>query len=77
MEGETEDEAVKALRQRQMRNMHMALMLSQGTPMVLMGDHLPCPPRFPGSPNAMHYLGGSMTGAPKGNCSMAGLEGVH
>ncbi|CAL5221257.1 g3414 [Coccomyxa viridis] len=38
VEGETDDEHVRALRQRQMRNMHMALMLSQGTPMVLMGD---------------------------------------
>ena len=32
---------MNALRQRQMRNMHMALMLSQGTPMVLMGEPLP------------------------------------
>lgn len=37
VEGETDDEKVNALRQSQMRNMHMALMLSQGTPMVLMG----------------------------------------
>lgn len=44
MEGETDDKGVNALRQRQMRNMHMALMLSQGTPMVLMGTSLPCPP---------------------------------
>ena len=29
---------MNALRQRQMRNMHMALLLSQGTPMVLMGE---------------------------------------
>ena len=42
MEGETDDEGINALRQRQIRNMHMALMLSQGTPMVLMGDSLPC-----------------------------------
>ncbi len=52
VEGETDDEHVRALRQRQMRNMHMALMLSQGTPMVLMGE-LFCPPRFPGAPHAM------------------------
>ncbi len=38
MEGETEDAHVNALRQRQMRNMHMALLLSQGTPMMLMGE---------------------------------------
>ena len=44
MEGETEDAHVNALRQRQMRNMHMALLLSQGTPMVLMGGpSVPCP----------------------------------
>lgn len=44
MEGETEDAHVNALRQRQMRNMHMALLLSQGTPMVLMGEpSSPCP----------------------------------
>lgn len=36
-EGETGDAAVNALRQRQMRNFHLALMLSQGMPMVLMG----------------------------------------
>ena len=40
MEGETDDEKVNALRQSQMRNMHMALMLSQGTPMLLMGQPL-------------------------------------
>ncbi|KAL3138098.1 Isoamylase 3, chloroplastic [Trebouxia sp. C0009 RCD-2024] len=37
-EGETSDAGVNALRQRQMRNMMLALMVSQGTPMVLMGD---------------------------------------
>ena len=47
VEGETDDEKVNALRQSQMRNMHMALMLSQGTPMLLMGEllclcSLPC-----------------------------------
>ena len=39
-EGETGDEGVNALRQRQMRNMMLALMVSQGTPMVLMGELL-------------------------------------
>ena len=48
MEGETDDESVNTLRQRQMRNMHMALMLSQGTPMVLMGDPLTFPPSISG-----------------------------
>lgn len=37
-EGECNDQAVTSLRWRQMRNMHLALMVSQGTPMVLMGD---------------------------------------
>ena len=37
-EGETDDAGVNALRQRQMRNMMLALMVSQGTPMVLMGE---------------------------------------
>ena len=36
-EGETEDAGVLALRCRQMRNLMLALMLAQGTPMVLMG----------------------------------------
>ncbi|KAG5543923.1 hypothetical protein RHGRI_016622 [Rhododendron griersonianum] len=35
---ETSDANVKALRFRQMKNFHMALMISQGTPMMLMGD---------------------------------------
>mmetsp|Transcript_18211 Transcript_18211/g.21855 ORF Transcript_18211/g.21855 Transcript_18211/m.21855 type:complete len:773 (+) Transcript_18211:316-2634(+) len=38
VEGSTSDEGINALRKRQMRNMHMALMVSQGTPMVVMGD---------------------------------------
>lgn len=37
-EGDTSDESVKALRWRQMKNFHVALMISQGTPMMLMGD---------------------------------------
>ena len=37
-EGESVDDAVKNLRWRQMKNFHLALMVSQGTPMVLMGD---------------------------------------
>ncbi|XP_050203560.1 isoamylase 3, chloroplastic isoform X1 [Mercurialis annua] len=37
-EGETDDPNVKALRSRQMKNLHLALMISQGTPMMLMGD---------------------------------------
>ncbi|KAL9270090.1 Isoamylase 3, chloroplastic-like protein [Drosera capensis] len=36
--GETTDENIKALRIRQMKNYHLALMISQGTPMMLMGD---------------------------------------
>ena len=41
-EGETDDAGVNALRQRQMRNMMLALMVSQGTPMVLMGEPPAC-----------------------------------
>lgn len=37
-EGETDDHNIKALRFRQMKNFHLALMISQGTPMMLMGD---------------------------------------
>jgi glycogen operon protein len=37
-EGETDDEAVNALRRRQMRNLLATLLLSQGTPMLLAGD---------------------------------------
>lgn len=37
-EGETDDEHVLALRERQMKNFHLALLLSQGTPMLSMGD---------------------------------------
>lgn len=36
-EGETQDEAVNFLRKKQMRNLMVALMVSQGTPMVLAG----------------------------------------
>lgn len=38
VEGVTDDEAVLRLRQQQMRNFHLALMVSQGVPMLLMGD---------------------------------------
>ncbi|KAM1292708.1 hypothetical protein PS1_020000 [Malus domestica] len=37
-EGETDDSTIKAIRSRQMKNFHLALMISQGTPMMLMGD---------------------------------------
>lgn len=37
-EGPTEDAAINALRDRQMRNLMATLLLSQGTPMVLAGD---------------------------------------
>lgn len=37
-EGETKDKAVLQLRQRQMRNFHLALFISQGIPMLSMGD---------------------------------------
>ena len=37
-EGPTDDEAVNALRSRQLRNLFATLLLSQGTPMILAGD---------------------------------------
>lgn len=37
-EGNTANPEILALRKRQMRNMHLALMVSQGVPMILMGD---------------------------------------
>jgi glycogen operon protein len=37
-EGPTEDEAVRGLRKRQMKNLLATLLLSQGTPMLLAGD---------------------------------------
>jgi isoamylase len=37
-EGHTDDEAIQALRRRQMRNLLATLLLSQGTPMLLAGD---------------------------------------
>jgi isoamylase len=39
-EGETDDEEIIALRDRQRRNFMATLLLSQGTPMILMGDEL-------------------------------------
>jgi glycogen operon protein len=38
VEGPTDDEAINALRERQMRNLLATLLLSQGTPMLLAGD---------------------------------------
>ena len=40
VEGETDDDAVNALRERQVRNFLATLMLSQGVPMLLAGDEL-------------------------------------
>ncbi|KAJ7958969.1 putative Isoamylase [Quillaja saponaria] len=37
-EGETDNANINALRSRQMKNFHLALLISQGTPMMLMGD---------------------------------------
>lgn len=37
-EGRTEDPIILALREKQMKNLHLALMVSQGVPMLLMGD---------------------------------------
>jgi isoamylase/glycogen operon protein len=38
VEGETNDPNILALRERQRKNFHVALMVSQGIPMLLMGD---------------------------------------
>jgi isoamylase len=38
IEGKTTNQKILALRERQMRNFHLALMVSQGVPMLLMGD---------------------------------------
>ncbi|WP_008317898.1 glycogen debranching protein GlgX [Leptolyngbya sp. PCC 6406] len=38
VEGNTDDPAIQALRQRQMKNLITVLFMAQGTPMVLMGD---------------------------------------
>jgi glycogen operon protein len=40
VEGETDDEAIRTVRQRQCRNMLATLVLSQGTPMLLAGDEI-------------------------------------
>ena len=37
-EGQTDDPAILTLRERQRKNFHVALMISQGVPMILMGD---------------------------------------
>ncbi len=38
VEGETDDPVILGLRERQRKNMHVAMMVSQGIPMILMGD---------------------------------------
>ncbi len=38
VEGPTDNKKIVALRERQMRNLHLALLISQGVPMLLMGD---------------------------------------
>lgn len=38
VEGPTDNKKILALRERQMKNFHLALMLSQGIPMIVMGD---------------------------------------
>lgn len=38
VEGNTDDPVILALRERQRKNFHVALMISQGVPMLLMGD---------------------------------------
>lgn len=40
VEGETDDPGVIALRKQQMKNMFLIMMISQGTPMILMGDEM-------------------------------------
>lgn len=38
IEGPTDNKKILALRERQMKNFHLALMISQGVPMIVMGD---------------------------------------
>jgi len=40
VEGPTDDPAIEALRQRQIKNFLLALLVAQGTPMLLMGDEV-------------------------------------
>ncbi|MDX2242208.1 MAG: glycogen debranching protein GlgX [Leptolyngbyaceae cyanobacterium bins.302] len=40
VEGETDDPAIEALRQKQIKNLLTTLLMSQGTPMLLMGDEV-------------------------------------
>jgi glycogen operon protein len=40
VEGETDNPAIEALRQKQIKNLLTTLLLSQGTPMLLMGDEV-------------------------------------
>jgi isoamylase len=42
VEGETNDVNINSLRWKQMKNFHLALMVAQGTPMVLSGTNLLC-----------------------------------
>jgi len=51
-------ESVERLRRRQMRNLHLALMLSQGTPMVMMGDEYG---RSTGGNNNTYGIDGPLT----------------
>lgn len=66
VEGETNDPGVTALRARQMRNFHLALMLSQGTPMILAGG-------FRGSSHSGRLHG--RQGALLSSCQGAWLRG--
>lgn len=38
VEGETDNLEIKTIRERQMKNFHLALMVSQGVPLIVMGD---------------------------------------
>ena len=57
VEGETDDVSINALRDRQRRNLVTTLLLSQGTPMMLMGDERG---RSQGGNNNAYCQGGSM-----------------
>ena len=39
-EGETEDKTIIAIRKQQLKNMLLILFISQGVPMILMGDEM-------------------------------------
>jgi glycogen operon protein len=61
-EGPTDDEAIRGLRKRQMKNMLATLLLSQGTPMLLAGDESRARRRATTTPTARTTRSAGSTG---------------